>query len=364
MILYIASKMVSGVKLRDKEFFVFIGIAAFYLTYSLIRQVNVIPAAFHDLQQQMKPYIAFYAVYCMKPQFTKSEMKGLLLICYLLFALLIAVVFTGNIEPFFIHPTNLASAAVLLSFVCYYCLKDSFKNNILVILILAIGLFSLRSKFYGVFVCFIFITYFIKNEIKLSPKYIIVGGLLVVATLFFVWEKFFFYYVEGLNSEELARPMLFQKSTYNLNGYFPFGPGLGTYACEASRIYYSPLYDKYDLSYVWGLSRGNSDFVADTFYPTLTQFGYIGIFLFILFWIRRYKSIATNYRITKDLKQYKLGLFIIIFFIIESVADTTFLSNRCVAPLMLLALSMCQMQSQSSSTNINTNENINNISKP
>lgn len=76
---------------------------------------------------------------------------------------------------------------------------------------------------------------------------------------------------------------------------------------------------------------GNKRFLSDTFFPSLAQFGYIGITLFTLFWYRIFQT-------GKKLRNFKIILLIIFFFVFESTSDATFTQNRGIYMLILLAM--------------------------
>jgi hypothetical protein len=326
----------TGFKKEDKELFVFIGIILFYLVYSIIKSITILPAILSDLQQQIKPFLVFYCTYNLGTQFNKSQRKITVSICLVISAILGLVILSGNINVFFMHPTNLASASIIVSYTYFFFSEREKRNIVIMFFILSLGLFSLRSKFYGEYVCTIAILFFIKSQIKISIKSIIAGIILVSVVLFFAWSKFNFYFVEGI-SEDIARPVLYKNAINILNDYFPLGSGFGTYGNEASRNYYSPLYFKYEMDNVWGLSPDMDRFVADTYYPTLSQFGYVGIVLFICFWKRVYNRVRNKLKVDYDMISYKMSLLIIIIVFIESVADTAIISNRGVGMMMLLA---------------------------
>ena len=152
------------------------------------------------------------------------------------------------------------------------------------------------------------------------------------------WEKFYFYFVTGSNSElsaSFARPALYQGAFWIMNDYFPFGSGFGSYACYASGVYYSPIYYQYGLDVVQGLDEYEGAFISDTFFPQIAQFGVVGLFLFILFFVIRYKEIVRNSTINNDVLLMKMSILILLFFLIESSVDSTFVHNRGMVMMML-----------------------------
>ena len=107
--------------------------------------------------------------------------------------------------------------------------------------------------------------------------------------------------------------------------YFYLGTGLGTYGCHASAVYYSPLYYEYDLWRIHGLAPCATSFISDTYYPSLiVQFGLVGFFLFVSFWVWIYKKLDYNYKQTNNIKNYRIGVLIICYFVIESFSCYNF----------------------------------------
>ena len=129
--------------------------------------------------------------------------------------------------------------------------------------------------------------FFVKKKLNFqSTKTILFACILVIVVLAVTWTRFDAYYVSGLSNDNLARPMTYKTSLVILGDYFPFGPGMGTFACNGAWKYYSPLYYEYNLNQVWGLGEGGG-FICDAYYPTLAQFGIVGVFFFCWFWKRK-----------------------------------------------------------------------------
>ena len=75
-------------------------------------------------------------------------------------------------------------------------------------------------------------------------------------------------------------------------------------------------------------------FLADAFYPSLAEFGLVGIFFFLIFWRRRIRE--TNRII--DVVHYRMALMCILALALESTADTSYLSGRGMGYFMILAI--------------------------
>lgn len=324
-----------------KEILWYIALMIFYVAYSIVLKINVQEAVFYDLQQQVRPYIVFFCSYLLAPKFTEKQKKHLirwLLICDISYVILYFVGF--NISQFGIATPKIGQATLLTASMYLLFKENTTKNVIRGILILSIGLISMKSKFYGEYVVFIALFYFLKSRLKPNLKTIISVGALVSAIVFFTWEKFNAYYIEGMNNtttNRMARPESFKTAgTIIFSDYIPFGSGLASFGTNAAAVYYSPLYYKYNLDNIWGLYPENPMFLADAFYPTLAQYGLVGLFFFLWFWIRRYKQALHH----KEFRAYKVAMMMIFALFLENMADTSYLSGKGMGYFMLLAMAI------------------------
>ena len=130
--------------------------------------------------------------------------------------------------------------------------------------------------------------------------------------------------------------VLYKTSFEIIRDYFPFGSGLGSFATHASRICYSPIYTEYGINNVWGLSKSFDSFIADTYYPSLAQFGITGVLLYISFWLYAIKKAFQSFKKTGQTHLIIIVLLICGFLFIENVADATFTSNRGFFMMLLL----------------------------
>ena len=65
---------------------------------------------------------------------------------------------------------------------------------------------------------------------------------------------------------------------------FPLGEGFGRYGGYASQLDYSPVYDEYGLSGIWGLSRDFPNYLQDTYWPhVLGETGFLGFLSMLAF---------------------------------------------------------------------------------
>ena len=215
---------------------------------------------------------------------------------------------------------------------------------------LAAGIASGRSKFYGFFVMSSFlILYFTKPErIKLNLKNTLLFLTIIAIMAVVAKSKIELYFLQGLSDDAekdyVARFVLYATSFQVFYDYFPFGSGFASFATFASGAYYSQIYKKYEIDGIWGISKSYHSFISDTYYPSLAQFGIVGVILFILFWVYLIKKSLVYAHETKDMKLTIISILIIVFFAIENIADATFTSNRGLFFMMMLGLVYSDMR--------------------
>ena len=321
-----------------KEFMVCIGLIAFYTVYSLLFGVNVAGGVWLDLMQEIRPYSIIFCTWILNPRFTKKQKKWMLgTMVITLFSWIVYHPQTLNTQVEAEFPV-LGQLAICTGMSWYLFTKETKRNRNIALLLVLTGLLAPKFKFMGEVVCFIGFVYFVKNRLNFkSPKTMIYVVLLVTVILMVTWIRFDTYYVSGLDNENLARPMTYKTSLQILWDYFPLGSGMGSFACNGAWKFYSPLYYKYRLNEVWGMSDesvGAGCFICDAYYPTLAQFGIVGVFFFCWFWKRR--LVAFN-RIV-DMRYYRVAMLTFCCLAIEQTADSSWLSGKGMGYCMLIAL--------------------------
>lgn len=321
-----------------KEFMVCISLIAFYTVYSLLFGANVAGGVWLDLMQEIRPYSIIFCTWILNPRFTKKQKKWML-------GTMVLTLFSW----IFYHPQTLdtqveaefpvlGQLAICTGMSWYLFTKETKRNRNIALLLVLTGMLAPKFKFMGEVVCFIGFVYFVKNRLNFkSPKTIIYAVLLVTVILMVTWTRFDTYYVSGLSNENLARPMTYKTSLQILWDYFPLGSGMGTFACNGAWKFYSPLYYKYNLNGILGLgdaSVGFGCFICDAYYPTLAQFGIVGVFFFCWFWKRR--LVAFNQIV--DMRYYRVAMLTFCCLAIEQTADSSWLSGKGMGYCMLIAL--------------------------
>jgi multisubunit Na+/H+ antiporter MnhB subunit len=225
-----------------------------------------------------------------------------------------------------------------------YCSELSWGFFWRATLMAGIGLLSGRSKFFGFFALYELLLFMkLKGyDFKWRVRDIVMAAMVLGVMLLVSWQKISYYFIGGaFNSEQtFARPALYMTASDIFQDYFPFGCGFGSFATNASAVYYSSIYEEYGIDKFYGLSEDFPDFIADTYYPVLAQFGIVGVGLFIWFFVYIYRKMKqipaenTNLRI--------LVLIGIFFFLIESTSDSTFTHNRGFMFFVLMGLSVAE----------------------
>lgn len=326
---------------RTTEINIYIGLMIFYLVYSLLIQVTTFRGVYLDLLQQLRPYAVFYLTWMMAPDFSpkqKKRIKWVMLFSFFGYLILF------KIKPSVVTPYGggesaaLGQIALCCAMVYYLFSKQTKRNRNIAILIMLLGLISGKSKYFGECVVFITLMMFVKSKINFTS----VSTLLKVAALgcvviFFTWTKFNAYYVEGFqdDAQEMARPLTYETGVKIMfKDYIPFGSGLGSFGTSAAAKEYSPLYYDYQLNNVWGLTPENPMFLADAFYPTLAEFGIVGLFFFLWFWKKRLWECNK----IPNIVYYRMALMAILALALESTADSSYLSGKGMGYFMVLAL--------------------------
>ena len=335
----------------SKLFLAVIGIFLFYLAYSFIIHSNVPSAIVMDFIIQLKPYLGFFCIFAIAPELNKKRRLIIQLLCIVFAVYLFILGLVALTDKMFLyhimgHPSRFATAVSIVALLYLYVSEYSFKDKLIFICMLLIGLISGRSKFYGFFIISIFcVSFFTKGfKLKFSWKSLFIMAAMAIIVFFAVKNKIYTYFVIGDMSlgkgqtDLLARLALYYYSLDVFRDFIPFGSGFASYATFASGEYYSPLYSQYGIDMIWGLSKDYHPFVTDTYYPALAEFGIVGVVLFFSFWFSILMKIIKWQTKVPDMKSFSMALIIVFFFLIECTTDATITHNRGLFLMMLLGL--------------------------
>ena len=335
-----------------KEFYAFLWILAFYIVYSLIRQVNVPGAVWKETVQQIRPYSVVYCTWILNPQFTRAQKRWMLTVMIMTLGSWIyyhpETLYSENAE----FPV-LGQLAICTGMTYYLFTEETMQNKLIALALVLTGMIAPKFKFMGEVVCFVAVLFYVKERVDFkSPKTVFYATVLLTVVLAVTWERFDKYYVSGFENTELARPETYKASLKILVDYFPLGPGMGTFGTMGARDYYSPLLYEYNLNHIWGMTPDFRAFIADAFYPTLAQYGIVGVILFCIYWKRRLIALDA----IEDMRYYRVAFITFFCLAIEQTADTSWLSGKGMGYCMLLGLCL---NANLNLNNENENENEN-----
>ncbi len=334
-------------------------ILAFYAIYSIAYVNNNVPEAIlTDWVIEQKPYIPLLVLLGIGPKLNHVDRRNIKIICWINAAICVIALLGGSTltRPILFHTTYGGNIIFISSIYILYCSIDShgqISNTTIkhVVTLLICGLLCTRSKYYGIFIISLYFIFVYKPGVT---KHLTLPHIATLCTLLLVilsvsWSKINYYFISG-NAvgtsfdptviDSFARPVLYTTGWFILWDYFPFGSGLASLATYASQIWYSDIYYQYGINQVHGLSQKNPAFICDAYYPSLAQFGFIGLILFIIYWCYIYGFLRKLIRKNPILYKYPfiIGSLIICFVLIECIAGNAITQNIGVVSFMLLGL--------------------------
>jgi len=331
----------------NKIFLLVLFIFLFYLIYSFKIGSNSKIAIIKDFFIQLKPYLAFFCIYQMHPVISEKQKKLLNQITLLCWFILLPVGLYGLVDEMnFVriigHPTNYAAAITCTALLYLFTSEGDRLNKLIFIAMLSVGVFSGRSKFYGFFVFATAITLYFNDikKLKLNAKTIIAALFILAAIVYVAKDKILFYFMPvfsgDMEFDYIARLALYATSYSIFLDYFPFGSGFASFGTHFSGVYYSDIYSKYGIDNIWGLSKSYTSFVSDTYYPSLAQFGVVGVALYFLFWLYIIKKATTFNLSNQTIHLFLITACITGFLLIENIADASFTGNKGAFMMMFL----------------------------
>lgn len=244
----------------------------------------------------------------------------------------------------FFNPYSLYGIVVSFMAAVYFYLlgvgKVSRKSAVVILLLI---LFSFRLK--AVAVAFLLYIFLFARGAVFNRRTI--AAFLVSAVIFtvvasnteigaFMNQKFTDTFLSTSDEYETARSMLSLKSIQVAKEHFPFGSGYGTFGTHFSGVNYSPLYDMYNLSSIWGLTREEHSFINDTQWPAiLGETGFLGLVLYVWLFYMMYKMVIVNKKIYL-LKNQVLFVFLVLF--VNSTSTSVFFNSNSAALYFLLGI--------------------------
>lgn len=341
---------------RYRLLWIIMAIMTAYAVYSLFLPYNNIRAIASDWIIQQKPFLPFVVMLAVRPSITGADRVAIKIISIVNVVLTLVVWSLGikAVEAVMQH-ISYVGLTIFTSALAFYLAAINPEGRVdrrdliaTVVMILA-GLVCGRSKYFGsaVFAVFMMVFYTPDMLRRYGKRAIAMFGLMVVLVAIVGWQKFEFYFIGGEGMEmdtgrlaTIARPMMYYTGALILLDHLPFGSGLASFATFPSAKSYSTLYYDYSLDKVWGLGPSMPEFITDAFYPSLAQFGVVGIALFIWFWIYVARMLRALIRSGAPGSEalFTLGWIIIMFLMIENIANTTIVQGSGLCSMIMLGL--------------------------
>lgn len=342
---------------RYKPLWIILTILSFYALYSIFfLNNNTVQYIITDVIIELKPFIPFIIFLGLAPHITGKDKKIIKTICLINCSIIALALFCGMriISLLVFHPMYCG----LVMFVCcifylYCCLdsnnKPSRQDIVLILTFLTIGLLCEKAKYFGSYVLTVYFILLYKPGVtkNLTPKHIVMLSIAILGVLAVSWKKIDYFFVSGNSEgfdptviESFARPVLYLTGWEILFDHFPFGTGLASFSSAASIMNYSNVYYEYGINSVWGLSPDNPSFACDAFYPSLAQFGIVGLILFIIFWCYAYRYLRVLIRTNPERYKYPfiIGSLVICSLLIESTTATTLTHNSGLLLMSMLGI--------------------------
>lgn len=240
-----------------------------------------------------------------------------------------------QIQLFYGHPTFLAAISVLLLCLNLSFLKTNKKAIVYICMCVFTSLVTLRMKVI-IFILLFWFIYFV--AIKLSKKIKIRQFLVFIPfSVYIAMDKIVFYFLN--DRTDIARTALMKTSFKIAKDFFPLGSGFATFGSYYSGQInnYSPIYDMYGISNVYGLSKHYNSFIADSFWPMiLSQFGFLGIMLYLIFLLFIFKKISKTYY--NNQQCYYVTFLLLSYLVISSTSESAFNNSFAVSFALYLSI--------------------------
>lgn len=232
---------------------------------------------------------------------------------------------------FYGQPTSLVSSCIfLISTMIFFEKKIDYKYICILLFIIAT---TLRMKAFLFIIVFLIITLYVnKTNKKITFSKI---GVIMCVCFFIAYDQIEYYF---FTSDDIARGVLLETSIKIANDHFPVGAGFGTFASYFSATNYSPIYAKYNIKDVHGLTKENPSFISDSFWPMLIgQFGYIGAILYLICIVLILVKIQKNFSIENKYK-YIAKISILAYLMISSTSESAFVNPMAISLALILGI--------------------------
>lgn len=193
---------------------------------------------------------------------------------------------------------------------------------ICILLLLSTGRFKVLAPIVFLFICYFL---FSKNKQRslLWLKLIVGLSVVLIVSLYIAMPRIEDYIYYG---ETAARSAFYMYGIEIANNSFPIGSGFCTFASSLSYKYNSLLYKIYGLYGISGLTiEEGGAYAADTYWPYIYgQFGYIGLFFYILM---LYYVVKSSFSQNKELDSIACSKMLLLVYAINAAFAEAFFTN-------------------------------------
>ena len=260
---------------------------------------------------------------------------------------------TSSLQIFYGHPSNLGAHAIfligmLLVILPFMIMETNNRKKVLLIsgietaLLLAVVFLTLRVRLFGFLVGFaILFIYIIVLKRKITVPVVIASAAGVLAV---GYKRLYGFYFSSV-AYQMARGRFAVNSLDIARENFPFGSGFGTFGSRMAQLHYSPLYYKYNMMTMLGLSPTLPAYACDTFYPViLAESGWLGFVAYYgivaIVCIEILKLHIRSDRSTEAAFAVFVALMMMIFELLEGFATLSFSETYSVLITIPLAISL------------------------
>lgn len=333
---------------RCRLFYYFCLLWGVYGLLSFLLDLIETKVIFIDMIQLSKPFLTFICVYELEPILiskNKKKLNRLSLVMACIYVLSYLFLPHNGVHLVFAHSSVYGKLMLLSALVFLYTSNKTKEDIIVFFAMVLMSTFCLKSRaFVEAVLAFVSIA-FVSKRIKMNLKYVTLGLVTCLIMAYVAWSKIDVYFGDAKTDTSSARSVLYETGFSIAKDFFPIGTGFGSFANDASRYIYSPVYDMYGISGVWGLSRVKDDFIADTFFPCIIgQFGFIGLFFFVYFFYFMHKKTKCDMSNRKKRIDYCVAIIIIGTLVLESVAGPTLVTAVGIPYVILINFIISDMK--------------------
>ena len=181
--------------------------------------------------------------------------------------------------------TTVEIAALIIVELFEYRRYARFNRSWLIVALISLGLTTKAPAFVYIAITVFLIPYLKKNK-KISFRAILLLGIMILLVGGYQIENY-------LLKADTPRNLFTVYSIRTANDFFPFGSGFATFGSDQAARNYSPLYEEYGFTNMWGLGKVDGWFLSDNFWQAaLAQFGWIGFIVYLIPYIYIYRFVA------------------------------------------------------------------------